>query len=282
MPQVLYPPARPQTVREVLDSGVLIFKATIGSTLSWAMLMSLAAELANLRNIALGLPLQGLDETDPEWWAWGVAGWIVSLLLWGVLLLRQKAVAAGERTSVLADLKVAAIQLSRLIAVAALWLVAVAVALVPYGVGLQVAGLAGVSSAADVLKALALSPLTLPAAWLSVALMFAPLLVVLQKQGPLEAMLASLRLVRGNWWRASVVSGVAFAVLFVLLMVIAMIAGTLVGLAGVVDMKVVGLVAVPVGIVWSALSFAAMSAVLLALLGDLRVRQDTRPPGPPA
>ena len=276
MPPILYPPARPQTVREVLDTGILIFKATLGATLAWGMLMALAAELPNLRNIALGVPLQHPEEADPQWWAWGVAGWILSLLLWSVLLLRQKAVAAGERGSTLAELKVAAVQLSRLIAVAALWMVALALALVPYGIGLQMAGLAGIRTASDALMAVMLSPLTLPAVWLSVALMLAPVLVVVQKLGPIAALQESLRLTQGHWWRASVVSGVAFGVLLLLLLLIAMVAGVGVGMAGVRDVRVAMLVAVPVGIIWSALSCVAMSAVLLALLGDLRVRQKGR------
>ena len=280
MSQILYPPARPQTVREVLDTGWLIFKATVGSTLSYAMLMSLATELPNLYSIALGRPLPAQDQTDPRWWAWGIAGLILSLLLWGALLLRQKALAAGERTNAVAELRTAAIQLSRLIAVAALWMVAVGVALSPYIVGTQLAGLDGIQGAADALKALALSPLTLPAAWLSVALMFAPMLVVLSRQGPLDALLTSLRLVRGHWWRASVVMGVAFMGLFALVIVVAVMAGVVVGLAGVADLKLVALVAMPLGIVCSALSFAVMSAMMLALLGDLRVRQGARPSAP--
>jgi len=280
MPQILYPPARPQTVREVLDTGWLIFKATVGSTLSYAMLMSLATELPSLYSLALGRPLPTQDQTDPQWWAWGITGLILSLWLWGALMLRQKALVAGERANTVMELKGAVIQLSRLIAVAALWLVAVVVALGPYIAGTQLAGLDGVQSAADALKALALSPLTLPAAWLSVALMFAPMLVVLRREGPLDALGSSLRLVRGHWWRASVVTGVAFLGLFALVIVVAVIAGVVVGLAGVADLRLVELVAMPLGVVCSALSFTVMSAMMLALLGDLRVRLEARQSGP--
>ncbi len=286
MTQNLYPPARPQTVREVLDTGWHIFKATVGSTLSYAMLMSLAIEFPNLYTIALGRPLPSQEETDPQWWAWGIVGLILSLLLWGALLLRQKALVSGERTSTMAELKLAAVQLSRVIAATGLWMIGVGVALGPYIAGTQLAGLNGVQSAADALKALALSPLTLPAVWLSVALMFAPMLVVLRKLGPLDALVASLRLVRGHWWRASMVTGVGYAAVFVLVVCVAAVAGALVGLAGVVDQSgaadlwVISLAAVPVGIVCSALSFTVMSAMMLALLGDLSVRLTARTAGP--
>ena len=282
MPQILYPPARPQTVREVLDSGWLIFKTTVGSTLSYAMLMSLAAEFPNLYSIALGRPLQTQDENDPNWWFWGIFGLILSLFLWGALLLRQKALASGERTNALGELKVAGIQLSRLIFASALCMLSVGVALGLYVAGTQMVGLAGVQTPTDALKALALSPLVLPALWLSVALMFAPMLVVLRRQGPLEALAGSLRLVRGHWWRASVVTGVIALQVFALVLFVAVVAGLVVSLIGVKDLRIISMVAMPLGIVCSALSFTLMSAMMLALMGDLSVRLEAPPSRPVA
>lgn len=46
---------------------------------------------------------------------------------------------------------------------------------------------------------------SVPLAWASVALGFAPLVTALEAEGALRAQMRSLRLVRGHWWRSAVV-----------------------------------------------------------------------------
>jgi hypothetical protein len=277
MPQILYPPARAQTVREVLKTGAQIFRLSLSVTLPYGIIVALCGDLANLRNLSLDLPVQAFDSTDPGWWAWFVAGTILELLFGSALLLRQKALAAGERTSVAAEMRQAAVLLSRLIVCVALSTAAVALALLPVGAALPMTGLnPSLANLASVKigMLLLLIPLSLPAAWLSLGLLFAPLALILKKLGPIEAMRVSFRLLRGHWWRTSILTGLLAGILVLMLLLVATMAGAAVLVSGITDMKMVATLAMPLGIVCGAIIAPWCGAQGLAMMGDLIVRQD--------
>jgi hypothetical protein len=121
---------------------------------------------------------------------------------------------------------------------------------------------------------LLLIPLSLPAAWLSLGLLFAPLALILKKLGPIEAMRVSFRLLRGNWWRTSILTGVLAGILVLMLLLVATLAGAAVLVSGVTDMKMVAALAMPLGIVCGAILAPWCGAQVLAMMGDLIVRQD--------
>ena len=277
MPQVLFPPARAQSVREVLRTGGQIFRLTLGVTLPYGIIVALCGDLANLRNLSVDLPVQTFESTDPGWWAWNVAGTILALFFGSALILRQKALAAGERTGAGAEMRQAGALLSRLIVCVALSTVAVSVALVPFGAALPMTGLnPAMTSLASVRVGmlLLLIPLSLPAAWLSLGLLFAPPALILRKLGPIEAMRHSFALLRGNWWRASILTALLAGILVLLLLGVATIAGAVVLLSGVTDRNLVATLAIPLGIVCGAIIAPWCGAQVLAMMGDLMVRQD--------
>ncbi len=277
MPQILYPPARAQTVREVLRTGGQIFRLSLGVTLPYGILIALCGELANLRNLSLDLPVPTVPSTDPGWWGWFVAGLMLALLFSGALLLRQKAVAAGERTSAAAEMRQASALLSRLIVCVALSGVVVFLALLPMGAVLQMAGVdPALTNLASVKLGmlLLLIPAALPGAWLSLGLLFAPAALVLKKLGPIAAMVISFGLLRGNWWRASVLSGAVAGVFVLMLVLMATLAGVVVVASGITDLKLVATMAMPLRIVCGAILVPWCSAQVLAMMGDLVVRQD--------
>ncbi len=74
---MLYPPARGQTVSEVLKTGSLIFRLSLKAALPYGLLVAVCSELANLRNLSVDLPVQSFDSTDPSWWAWYLAGFLL-------------------------------------------------------------------------------------------------------------------------------------------------------------------------------------------------------------
>ncbi|HEX3838735.1 MAG TPA: hypothetical protein VHW25_17410 [Steroidobacteraceae bacterium] len=282
MSQNLYPPTRAQTVREVLQTGTKIFRLTLAATLPYAILIAICGNLANLRNLSLDLPLQNLltlqsaDAADPIWWAWNVAGSILTLLFGSALLLRQKALAAGESTSALTEVRQAAVLLSRLIVCVALSTFVVSLALLPFIYALPLTGLTPAltnPAALNPVMLLLLIPLSLPAAWLSLGLFFAPVALVLKKLGPIEAMRVSFRLLRGNWWRTSVLSAALAGVLIVTLVFATTAAAVAAMGFGVSDLKRLSELAIPLGILGSALFVPWCGAQLLAMLGDLTVRQ---------
>ncbi len=121
---------------------------------------------------------------------------------------------------------------------------------------------------------LLLIPLSLPAAWLSLGLFFAPIALVLRKLGPIEAMRVSFRLLRGNWWRTSVLSAVLIGALLLVLVLAAVVAAIVVMASGVSDLRRLAVMAIPLGILCSALFIPWCGALVLAMVGDLQVRQD--------
>src|SRR5580692_1097761 len=165
MPQILYPPAKAQTLGEVLKTGAQIFRLSLNASLPYGIIVAICGDLANLRQLIMELPLQSFDSTDPAWWAWNVAGSILALLFGSALLLRQKALAAGERTSFTAELRLSGILLSRLIVCVALCTVVVALAMLPFGAALPMTGLNPAMTnlaSANVGMLLLLIPLSLP------------------------------------------------------------------------------------------------------------------------
>jgi hypothetical protein len=225
----------------------------------------------------MNLPLQSFDSTDPVWWAWNVAGSILALFFGSALILRQKALAAGERTSIVAELRLAGLLLSRMIVCVALCTVAIGIAMLPFGAALPMTGLNPAMTnlaSANVGMLLLLIPLSLPAAWLSLGLFFAPVALLLKKLGPIAAMRYSFRLLRGNWWRTSVLTAILVGVLMLMILLVATVAAAAVLGMGVSDMKVIATLAVPLGIICGALVVPWCTAQVLAMMGDLTVRQE--------
>jgi hypothetical protein len=277
MPQILYPPAKAQTLGEVLKTGAQIFRLSLNATLPLGLIVAICGDLANLRNLIVDLPLQSFDSTDPAWWGWNVAGSILALLFGSALILRQKALAAGERTGIVAELRQSGILLSRLIVCVALCTFAIGFAMLPFGMALPMTGLNPAMTnlaSANVGMLLLLIPLSLPAAWLSLGLFFAPVALILKKLGPIEAMRHSFRLLRGNWWRTSVLTGIMIGVLLVMLLLVATLAAAAVLGTGVSDLRVVATLAIPLGIICGAVIVPWCGAQVLAMMGDLTVRQN--------
>ncbi len=277
MPQILYPPAKAQTLGEVLKTGAQIFRLSLNATLPYGIIVAICGDLANLRNLIVDLPLQSFDSTDPVWWGWNVAGSILALLFGSALILRQKALAAGERTGIVAELRQSGILLSRLIVCVALSTFAIGFAMLPFGMALPMTGLNPAMTnlaSANVGMLLLLIPLSLPAAWLSLGLFFAPVALILKKLGPIEAMRHSFRLLRGNWWRTSVLTAIMIGVLLVMLLLVATLAAAAVLGTGVSDLRVVATLAIPLGILCGAVIVPWCGAQVLAMMGDLTVRQN--------
>jgi hypothetical protein len=207
----------------------------------------LAGQLVNVYEIATGQPAGLFGNGDPLWWVFYVLGAIIALGLWSALMLRQSAIAAGQPTSMRAELREAFLKLPWVLAILITWIVGV-------GLGLVL--------------------LVIPGLYLAVALPFAwPALVLRRMRFP-ESILYSVRVSRRSWWRTALIFTVGFVVLFVFYAVGLVFALLLAPVIGAVDLAVVTAVATAVFASMGAFAGPFLCALLIATFGDLQVRTE--------
>jgi hypothetical protein len=106
---------------------------------------------------------------------------------------------------------------------------------------------------------------------------------ILERAGVFASLSTSARLVKGNWWRASVIVFVATVMVMVLVLVMSMIAGVVAGIgaaagAGVADLANATATAQAISLAISAISnlftLTFFPSVLLAVYYDLKLRNE--------
>ena len=247
MPQPLYPPARPQSIGEVLDSGFAIFRRSLVSCLPYGFLSVIGYQLPHLHDLLAGRPFREFARHDPIWWVDYALGLLISMLFFAAMLLRQRALAAGEPVAASGELRTALRQLGRLV-----------VLLVLLAIGFIVATLL----------------LIIPGLYLGVAWLFALPALVLEELGPIDALVYSQGLVWGYWWRTALIFNVVFAVLVALYASLGVAVGVVVAFTGMADLAVVTAVSAAVGAVIATVVMPFLAALLLAAYGELRVRRE--------
>jgi hypothetical protein len=202
-----------------------------------------------------------LDSAAPPrgaiWWSLTVAGGLVNVLLFGVLLLRQEAVAYGRSERLNAQLQRFAVLAPRYVLMALIWwaptiLVGVAIAAGWWGTAITLA---------------------LPAAYLALSWWFAAYESLLHNNSPLASLHSSWSLMRGHWWRTLGVLSISVVVLLVLYALGGIAAILLTQLFASADLALLSVV--------TTVSLAVVAAVYLPLLvalghtlyADLLLRQ---------
>lgn len=251
----LYPPARPQSTGEVLEAGFRLFRATVGHCLPYGALLVIAGELGNLYELLSGrLPPETLEQAlqhDRTWWTCYGVGIVITLLLWGALLLRQDALARRRPISMSAELGASLRQFPQLLA-------------------LTLISWAGIT--------LGLLILVVPGLYLAVALAFgAPALLIGGAGGPLRALAESLRLVRGEWRRtALLIVLVLLTTLAAYLALVAILTAASMAIAGIADRALVASFSEFAGIIVGSITAPFGSAMILTIYTDLVQRAELR------
>lgn len=272
MPQPLYPPARPQTIAEVLDSVFRIFKVSLVQCLLYAAVGMIAGQLPNIYYIAAGIPLKAFGGGDPLWIALYAVGAIIMLLMFAALMLRQKGIATGQRLSTRVELSEAARRLPAYLGTTLLWLLAICAFGLVFGFVVAVTGLTPTNPKVIGIGVVVLG---LPVMYMFTPLTLATPAVLLDGKGPLQAFRYCLHLVRGAWWRATTALTLGFIVLIVLDVVVGFIIGLLLSAAGASDVAAVMAAATAVvGVVLGAVALPFVSALILAIYGDLQLRKE--------
>src|SRR5256884_9108841 len=209
MANTLYPPPRPQSVGEILDSAFRIFRATLVQCLPYAIAAVIAGQLPNIYYLVSGRNmLQGLAGfRDPVWVTLYILGYVIAIVLWSAVLLRQYALSTGHPAETSSELSTA---VRRVPAMALLWILtgcAVAVWFLP------TLALQGTARLATALV------LAIPACYLVVALSCGGAVLLVTGRGPLASLVHSFRLTSGSFWRLTSIYTVAFVLLMVLYLV---------------------------------------------------------------
>jgi hypothetical protein len=265
MANVLYPPPRPQSVGEILDSAFRIFRATLVQSLPYAVAAVIAGQLPNIYYLLSGRSmLQGLTGQfrDPVWDALYILGYLIAVALWSAVLLRQYALATGHPADTSAELSTAVRRLPAMVLLGILTGCAIGIWFVP---GLALQGTARLG---------ALLLLAIPACYMAVALSCGWAVLLVTGQGAVASLMHSYRLTSGSFWRLTLIYTVAFVLLMVLYMVSGLIAGLVSLLLGHGDIAVITAATTGFVVILSAVGTPFFWALALAVLGDLSVRKE--------
>jgi hypothetical protein len=240
----LYPPLRPQSVSEVLDSAFHIFAATLVKTLPYGILLILSGQLVNIYNLATGRPLRSPwhDATSA---LLSLVSFIAVAPILGATILRQRAIVQGQPSFMRVEFARALRLLPQILAV------------------LLLAGLA-------ILLGLVL--LILPGLYLWVALSVAMPAMLLEPKGPIDAIKYSLHLIRGHWWRTAVIYAVTLVLMIVFYFLAAILVVVAVQFIRGADVALMTAAARVLINLLAAVSFPYGVATSLAVFGDLHTR----------
>ena len=256
----IYPPARPRTFAELLDASLKIFRVSLPKCMPYATIAILFGELSTLYDLARGqllTPRSAMD--DPVWLTLYCGGSVLFFVIWMALLLRQSAVAAG-RPAGSRDLLDALRQAPAIVAISLIASITVAVLIVPP------------LTLAEPYRSIAFGAMLVPAIYLSVALSLALPARMLIGKGVLQSLLYSLRLIRGNWWRAAVMYIVAAAIIAAVSLFVAVMAAMVLPNPSHADAGARAvLVAVALAVAAMGLNF--YTAIVLSVFGDLELRR---------
>jgi hypothetical protein len=241
----LYPPARAQSIPEVLDTAFKLFSISLLKVLPYGMLGTLAGQLGNIYNLAIGRPLQRFLPRDPVSWLVFGASVTLSTALWAAVLLRQRAISQGAPVSVPAELAIVVRRLPALIGLILLQILAVAAGFIV---------------------------LVIPGVYIGVALSMAVPALVLDILSPTEAMKLSLRLMKGSWWQTFAIFLVSLAIVVVFYVLGGIFAAIVAQFEQGADVAVVTATSTVVVISLGAVSTPFFAAVSLAIFGNLKAR----------
>src|SRR5438105_15222602 len=136
MPNILYPPPRPQSVGEILDSAFRIFSATLLKCLPYSFLGVIVGHLTTFHDLATGHPvvpttLRARQTHDPLWWILLIVATFAVTTLTNAVLLRQYALATCHPAATATGLSTGARRVGGVLLIAILLTLAVVAPSIP-------------------------------------------------------------------------------------------------------------------------------------------------------
>lgn len=266
MPDKLYPPARPQTVGEILDTAFRIFRATLLKCLLFATVSLVAGQLPTIYSLLRGRPIEALFVAhDPLWGLLALAGSVAALTLTGAIVRRQCAIVSGGPSASLGEELTAALRLvPGLFAVSLLFMLAVLACLVPCVLFVGT----------PVIMGMAFFLLLLPASYVAIRLGSAITAYLLTERGVLESLGYSWQLTAGNFWRLSLIYSVGLILMLVFYLLAAAVAAAVAVPFALGDVALITAITAAVAVILGSLVRPFYTALALAVFGDLCVRKE--------
>jgi hypothetical protein len=260
MTRPLYPPSRPQSIGEVLDSAFRIFRATLLRCLPYGVLAMVAGQIPNIYDIASGRPLHRFGAGDPLWWVLYAVGALLGIAFINAILLRQCAMAsqAQSRPSLLDGLRKAP-------AAAGVFII------LGLAVGACYLPVIVIPTAVRMWGLLALS---VPAVYIGVAFSCSWVALLIGRRGVFASLRYSQHIVLGSWWRTVTIYSVALTMLGVFYSLAGVVAAVLVPFTGTRDLAVITAVSAVIAAALGAVGVPFYSSMALALYADLEARKD--------
>jgi hypothetical protein len=289
MAHALYPPSRPQSVGEVLDSAFRIYSATLLRCLPYSFASVILGQLLSLYdvlhrhgNTAAALQAVQIDRlASPVWWGLLLAVIVGSTMFANAVFLRQYALASGGAAAMRDELGTGlrrapgALLIGVIIALAfALTLIPVVLVLASIGAALGVIHSVAATSTSIGLGIGIVLAMLIAGSWVAIRWACSVPIYLLTERGPLASMSHSWRLTAGNFWRLSIIYSVGAALLLVFYL-LATIAGGMVAMwLGRGDVVLWVAVSSTVIALLAALFTPFYHALILAVFGELSARRE--------
>jgi|SRR5215469_9347576 len=266
MADELYPPARPQSIGEVLDLGFRIFRVSLLKCLPLAVAALLLQQLPNIYSLVRGGSLAGFLHAahDAPWWLLYVIGWLCSTALGSAILLRQHTIARHMAGTAGDALAVALRRLPGLVAIGVLVFLAMGACFVPVGL----------AAGNQVAMGLVFLLMALPASYVALRLSLATTGYLLNPWGAIEALQRSWNLTSGSYWRLAAIWSIAVIVLLVFYLIAGIVAAAIAVPIGFGDVALVTAISTSVVLILMALALPFFMSIALAIFGDLSVRRE--------
>jgi len=271
MPQPLYPPAGPQTIGQVLDTGFRIFQVSLVRCLLYGAAGMIAGQLPNIYTVFAGKSLSGAKLGDPVWSGLYLVSVFLSLIIYGALVLRQHSIVTGRRRGMRAELAETFRRLPSILGVALIGGVLVGILLLSTGAA---TGTIEMNPVVRTVVLIAGLVLLVPIAYVLVPFSFAMPAVIVDGKRALDAVRYGFMLAKGSWWRTSVIYTVMVVVIVAFYVVATIAAGVLAFSVSGADIVAMSASFAVVYVALGALGLPFSSATVLATYGELKVRRE--------
>lgn len=253
----------------MIEASLRLFAHSVLPCLPLATIGTLLGQLPSAYDVAVhGKPMPltaaSLAEKSGEWWTLYALGTLASLVVWAIVLLRQQRIATGGAAATGIGAMLA--RLPAIVGYCLAGIIVVLLASLPFGLVGALLGLPAGPRGALILLPILAATAAVSLGWPA---------LVLEGRSPLAAVGIGLRLAIDHWRRLMLVVVAIVATLIVMVILAGLVVGVVTGLASPAGAAVQGSLSAAVVLLLAALAVLYLSAFLIVVFDDLRVRAES-------